>query len=106
MSKSYIFFVDIPPTESASKPQIEHVFTRENGYVSSYQVNNFQCVFPFLNSADPLKPYLYQIHWYINADLVHVTEAVKREDFVKTYLNENNGILKMGIRVSIFLSEC
>ena len=95
--------IDNPPNQTISKPNVEHIFTKEHGFLNSYQVSNFKCVFPFLNSTDPNKPYLYQIYWYINGDIVYVTEAVKEEDITQMYLNEKNGLTKMGIRVGSFL---
>lgn len=95
----YLFFLlDLPPTKSTPKPKVQHEFTRKEDF-RSYQVSNFKCDFSFLTDAEPNKPYLYQVYWYINGKTVHVTEAVKKEEFTKTFLNENNGIAKMGIEV-------
>ncbi|XP_078322917.1 uncharacterized protein LOC144622187 [Crassostrea virginica] len=58
---------DNPPSQKVSKPTVEHIFTKERGFVS-YQVNNFKCVFPFLTSPNPSEPFLYQIYW----DVVHI----------------------------------
>lgn len=81
---------------------VQHEFTRDNsGFLESIQVSNFKCDFNFLSDAEPNKPYLYQVYWYINGDIVYVTEAVKKEEFTKTFLNENNGKYKMGIQVSL-----
>lgn len=91
---------DTPPTQNTSKPHVQHEFTRENGFLS-FQVSNFKCDFTFLRNAEPNKPYLYQIYWYTNGEAVYVTEAVKEEEFTRTFLNENNGIVKMGIKVSL-----
>lgn len=94
--------IDNPPTQKVSKPNVEHIFTDEEGFVR-YQLSNFKCVFPFLNSPVQGKPFLYQIYWYINGDVVYVTEPVKKEDATQLYLNEKNGLTKMGIRVCIFV---
>lgn len=67
--------------------------------MGSIQVSNFKCDFNFLRDAEPNKPYLYQVYWYINGEIVHVTETVKKEEFTKTFLNEYNGKYKMGIKV-------
>lgn len=91
---------DTPPAQNTSKPHVQHEFTRENGFLS-FQVSNFKCDFTFLRDAEPNKPYLYQIYWYINGEAVYVTEAVKEEEFTRTFLNENNGIVKIGIKVSL-----
>lgn len=78
---------------------MEHELTRKEGKRAPYQVSSFKCVFPFLRNTDTIKPFLYQIYWIINNVTVHVTEAVKKEEFRRTFLNENNGIVKMGIQV-------
>lgn len=92
---------DTPPTQKTSKPKVQHEFTRDNsGFLGSIQVSNFKCDFNFLSDAEPNKPYLYQVYWYINGEIVYVTEAVKKEEFTKTFLNENNGKYKMGIQIS------
>lgn len=79
-------------------------FTREKGEEWDYQVTNFKCEFPFLRNTDPNKPFLYQIYWNIDGVTVHVTKAVQKEDFMQTFLNEKNGIVKMGIKVSFLMS--
>lgn len=83
-----------------SKPKVQHEFTRNNiPLLFSTQVNNFKCDFNFLQDAAPNKPYFYQIYWYINGEIAYETEAVKREDFAKTFLNEKKLRYKMGIKV-------
>lgn len=88
--------IDTPPTQNTSKPTVEHIFTTATGFFR-YQLNNFQCVFPFLSNGNHTLH--YQIYWYIDDVNAFVSDAVEKEEFDKTYLNENNGILKMGIRV-------
>lgn len=96
----YFALIDTPPTQKTSKPKVQHEFTRDNsGFLGSIQVSNFKCDFNFLSDAEPNKPYLYQVYWYINGEIVHVTETVKKEEFTKTFLNEKNGKYKMGIQV-------
>nr|XP_022322702.1 uncharacterized protein LOC111124130 [Crassostrea virginica] len=91
---------DTPPTQKVLKPKVEHTFTRENGKNIQYQFSNFKCVFTFLNSPDPTKPYLYQIYWYINGENKYVTEPLRKEEFEQSYLNERNGLDKMGVKIS------
>lgn len=90
--------IDNSPSVKVLKPTVEHIFTEEIGFLK-YQVNNFKCVFPFLNSPDPSKSYLYQIYWYINGDIIYVTEPLRKEEFSRTYLNEKHGLLKMNVMV-------
>lgn len=89
------------PIQKVSKPTVEYFFTREDGFLS-YQVPNFKCVFPFLTHPEP-DPYLYQIYWYTNGDIVYVTEPLRKENFSRTYLNERHGLLKMGIMVILYI---
>lgn len=102
----HIYLTDTPPTQNTSKPVVKHEFSRKDGFFS-YQFTNFKCEFPFLSSPHQNKTYLYQIYWYINGDTVFVTNAVKEEYFTKTFLNEDNGIAKMGIQVCVFqINKC
>lgn len=95
--------LDTPPTEKTSSPKVELEFTRKKRKSWEYQVTNFKCAFPFLRDTDPNKPFLYQIYWNIDGVTVYVTDAVQKEEFQRTFLNENNGIVKMGIKVSYLL---
>lgn len=94
-----LILIDTPPTQQASKPTVEHVFTKEYGFIPR-QLNNFKCVFPFLTRPTSSNQTLhYQIYWYIDDVNAFVSDAVEERKFNDTYLNEKNGILKMGIRV-------
>lgn len=93
-----IIFTDNPPTQKVAKPTVKHIFTKERGFLP-YQVNNFECVFPFLTSLDPSKPFLYQVYWYIDGVLVYATEPIRKENFSETFLNEKHGLVKMDITV-------
>lgn len=90
----YICILGSPPSVTVKRPTVTY-FLKIIQEFRTYEELQFSCIFTPLNDS----ALFYQIYWYVNGQLLIITDPKQWNEIADTHLTSSNGLQALNVQV-------